>query len=64
LDSCLADLGGSSNQQFAWHFKVPDKLLFPATNNLLEYLAAIVSPWIITNPQMFNLELNYYSVVC
>jgi hypothetical protein len=27
-------------------FKVPDKLLFRASNNLLEFLAAIVTPWI------------------
>jgi hypothetical protein len=45
-DSCPAILSGYSNQGFAWRFKVPDKLLFHATNNLQEYLAAIISPWI------------------
>jgi hypothetical protein len=28
LDSCPAGLGGYSKQEFAWHFKVPDELLF------------------------------------
>jgi hypothetical protein len=45
-NSCPADLGGYSNQGHAWHFKVPDKLLFRASNNLLEFLAAIVTQWI------------------
>jgi hypothetical protein len=45
-DSCPAGLGGYSNQGFAWRFKVPNELLFHAMNNLLEYLVAIISPWI------------------
>ncbi len=45
-DSCPAGLSSYSDQGFAWRFKVPDKLLFCATSNLLEYLAAILSPWI------------------
>ena len=45
-DSCPAGLGGYSNQGRAWQFKVPDKHLFKASNNLLEFLAAVISPWI------------------
>jgi hypothetical protein len=45
-DFCPASLGGYSDQLFAWHFKVPDRLLVCAANNLLEYLAAIIAPWI------------------
>jgi hypothetical protein len=45
-DSCPAGLGGYSNQEYAWRFKVPDKLQFRASNNLLEFLAAIITPWI------------------
>jgi hypothetical protein len=46
LDSCPHGLGGYSNQGHAWRFKVPDKYLFRASNNLLEFLAAIITPWI------------------
>jgi hypothetical protein len=45
-DSCPAGLGGYSNQGFAWQFKIPNNLLFQASNNLLEFLVAIVTPWI------------------
>jgi hypothetical protein len=45
-DSCPAGLGGFSNQGYAWHFKIPDNLLFRASNNLLEFLAAIIMPGI------------------
>ena len=41
-DSCPAGLSSYSDQGFAWRFKVPDKLLFCGTNNLLEYLAVIL----------------------
>jgi len=37
--SCLAGLGGYSNQGHAWHYFFPSHLQFGATNNLLEYLA-------------------------
>jgi hypothetical protein len=30
----------------AWRFQIPDDLLFRASNNLLEFLAAIITPWI------------------
>jgi hypothetical protein len=45
-DSCPAGLRGYSNQGHTWHFKVPDDLQFRASNNLLEFLAAIITPWI------------------
>ncbi len=45
-DSCPHGLGGYSDQGQAWRFKVPDKYLFRASNNLLEFLAAIITPWI------------------
>jgi hypothetical protein len=47
-DSCPAGLGlgGYSNQGRAWRFKVPDEHLFKASNNLLEFLAAVIAPWI------------------
>ena len=45
-DSCPAGLGGYSDQGHAWRFLVPPHLQFRATNNLLEYLAAIITPWI------------------
>jgi hypothetical protein len=45
-DSCPDGLGGYSNQGHTWRFKVPDEYLFRASNNLLEFLAAIITPWI------------------
>ncbi len=45
-DSCPTGLAGYSNQRYAWRFKVPDDLQFRASNNLLEFLAAITTPWI------------------
>jgi hypothetical protein len=45
-DSCPSGLGGYSNQGFVWRFRIPDNLLFCASNNLLEFLAAIITPWI------------------
>ncbi len=44
--SCPAGLGGYSNQGFAWRFRIPENLLFCVSNNLLEFLAAIIMPWI------------------
>ena len=45
-DSCPAGLGGYSDQGFAWRFAIPHDLLFRASNNLLEFLAAVITPWI------------------
>jgi hypothetical protein len=43
---CPAGLGGYSNQGHAWRFQIPANLQFRAMNNLLKYLAAIITPWI------------------
>jgi hypothetical protein len=45
-DSCPAGLGGYSDQRHALRFQIPANLQFRATNNLLKYLAAIITPWI------------------
>jgi hypothetical protein len=45
-DSCPAGLGKYSNQEHTWLFKVPENLQFRASNNLLKFLAAIITPWI------------------
>ena len=45
-DSCPAGPGGYSDEGQAWRFKVPNKHIFKASSNLLEFLAAIISPWI------------------
>jgi hypothetical protein len=48
-DSCPHGLGGYSDQGHAWRFKVPDEYLFRASNNLLEFLAAIIPPGSISS---------------
>jgi hypothetical protein len=45
-DSCPAGLGGFSNKGFAWRFYLPEHLRFRASNNLLEHIAAVITPWI------------------
>jgi hypothetical protein len=45
-DSYPVSLGRHSNQDFAWRFQIPDNLLFCAANNLLKFLAAIITLWI------------------
>ncbi len=45
-DSCPAGLSRYSHKGFAWHWYLPVDLKFRALNNLLEHLAAIISPWI------------------
>jgi hypothetical protein len=45
-DSCPAGLGGYSHEGWAWRWYLPDNLLFRASNNLLQQLAAIVSMWV------------------
>ena len=45
-DSCPAGLEKYSREGFAWRFYLPDNLQFRASNNLLEHLAAIITPWI------------------
>ena len=45
-DSCPAGIGGYSNEGFAWRYYIPNHLLFRASNNLLEHLASVISPWV------------------
>jgi len=46
-DSCPAGLGGYSNKGWVYRwYLLPDHLLFRASNNLLEHLAAVISPWV------------------
>jgi hypothetical protein len=45
-DSCPAGMGGYSAEGFAWCFPVEGDLKFRASNNLLEHLASIISPWV------------------
>ncbi len=45
-DSCPRGFGGFSHQGFAWCFYLEPDLQFRASNNLLEHLAAIITPWI------------------
>jgi hypothetical protein len=46
LDSCPFGLGGYLDEGFAWRFKIPEDLRFRASNNLLKYIASIISPWV------------------
>ena len=45
-DSCPAGMGGYSDEGYAWRYYLPPELQFRASNNLLEHLAAIITPWI------------------
>jgi hypothetical protein len=45
-DSCPFGLGGFSDKGFAWHFEISEELRFRASNNLLEYIALIITPWV------------------
>ncbi len=45
-DLCPAGLGGYSNKGFAWCYSIPQSLQFQASNNLLKFLAAIITSWI------------------
>ena len=45
-DSCPAGLGGYSHQGYAWRYYLPTELQFRATNNLLEHIASVISPWV------------------
>jgi hypothetical protein len=46
LDSCSFGHRGYLDKGFAWLFKLPEELRFRASNNLLKYIASIISPWI------------------
>jgi hypothetical protein len=45
-DSCPAGLGGYSDKGFVWRYYLPQYLKFQASNNLLEHIAAIITPWV------------------
>jgi len=45
-ESCLYGLGGYSDEGFAWGFELPSNLRFRATNNLLEFIASSINPWV------------------
>ena len=45
-DSCPAGLGGYSDEGFAWRYYLPPDLQSRASNNLLEHIAAIITPWV------------------
>jgi hypothetical protein len=44
--STAKGMGGYSDSGFAWCYYIPAGLQFQATNNLLEHLVAIITPWI------------------
>ena len=45
-DACPFGLGGYSAAGRAWRWYIPKHLQFRATINMLEHLAAVISPWI------------------
>ena len=45
-DSCPMGLGGYSHEGWAWRYYLPSHLQFRASNNLLEHIASIITPWI------------------
>ena len=45
-DSCPRGLGGYSHEGWAWRFYIPPELQFRASNNLLEHMASVITPWI------------------
>ena len=44
-------MGGYSHTGYAWRYALPLHLRFRASNNLLEFIASIITPWvdILTN---------------
>jgi hypothetical protein len=42
----LFGLGGYSDKGFAWRFEMPEDFLFGESNNLLEYIASMISLWV------------------
>ena len=45
-DACPAGLGRYSRYGFSWRFYIPLWLKFRASNNLLEHLTTVITPWI------------------
>ena len=62
-DSCSTGLGGYSRDGFAWRFYIPLWLKFRASNNLLDHLATVITPWINIiakrlSPRDFSLSIT------
>ena len=45
-DSCPAGLGGYSCEGWAWRYYLPEHLKSRASNNLLEHIGSIITPWV------------------
>ncbi len=45
-DSCPLGLGGYSDSGFVWRYYLELDHQFRATNNLLEHIAVIITPWV------------------
>ena len=45
-DSCPFGMGGYSHTRYAWRYALPPNLRFRASNNLLEFIASIITPWV------------------
>ena len=45
-DSCPAGLGGYSSDGYAWRWYIPEWLRYRASNNLLEHIGGIITPWV------------------
>ncbi len=45
-DSCPYGLGGYSHKGFAWRYELQEEHCFQALNNLLKFIALIITPWI------------------
>jgi hypothetical protein len=45
-DACSAGMGGYNHKGFTWQFYLPDNLKFRSSNNCLEHMAGIISPWV------------------
>ena len=46
FDSCQAGLVGYSHEGFAWRFYILWELQVRASNNLLDHIRSIITPWI------------------
>ncbi len=45
-NSCPFGLGGYSHKGFAWRLELQEQYCFRASNNLLKFIASIITPWI------------------
>eukprot|EP00957_Ditylum_brightwellii_P140309 10691000-Ditylum_brightwellii.AAC.1 len=43
---CMQGFGRYSHEEWAWRFYIPAHLQFRASNNLLEHIVAVITPWI------------------